>query len=192
MQWAVIADAGEIVDLGETFGVGRPVILDIGFGGGQELVDIARTRPDEAVIGVEIHTPGIARVLAAVEDGLANVRVVDGDALEFLDRIAPGSLAGIRIFFPDPWPKVRQRGRRLVQTDNVRRLIDRLELGGTLHLATDVADYATQMEAVCAADGRLDGGRVARPDWRPETRFERRGRDEGRASVDLMYERVRA
>lgn len=168
----------------------RRVVLDIGFGGGDELIEMAVARPDEGIIGIEVHTPGIARVAAAVEAGLPNVRLVDGDALVFLDRVPHGSIDAIRAFFPDPWPKVRQRDRRLVRPDRVAALVDRLKVGGTMHLATDVDDYARQMEDVCAAEPRLEGGRVPRPDWRPETRFERRGRDEGRSSVDLLFVRV--
>lgn len=190
MSWAVLPEGGDLLDMASHFGEGSQVILDIGFGGGQELIDMARARPHEAVIGVEVHTPGVARVLAAIEDGLPDVRVVHGDALVFLDRVPPESLHGIRVLFPDPWPKHRQRDRRLVRAANLSALVDRLTIGGTLHLATDVADYAEQMAEVCAVDPRLQGGRIARPEWRPETRFERRGRDEGRPSVDLMYRRV--
>lgn len=190
MAWALLPEEGDMLDLAAHFGPDAHVVLDIGFGGGQELVDIARARPHEAVIGVEIHTPGVARVLAAIEDGLPHVRVVHGDALVFVDRVPSGSLQGIRILFPDPWPKQRQRDRRLVRAAHVAALVDRLAVGGTLHLATDVVDYAEQMAEVCSAHPGLEGGRVARPDWRPETRFERRGRDEGRPSIDLTYRRV--
>jgi tRNA (guanine-N7-)-methyltransferase len=192
MQWACLHEDGDRLDLADVFDRCDQVVLDIGFGGGQELIDLARERPLEATIGVDVHTPGVARVLAAIESGLSNVRVVQGDALVFLGRLAPASLHGIRIFFPDPWPKVRQRHRRLVQAHNVDRLVERLALGGTLHLATDVDDYAGQIAAVCGAHPQLRGGVVDRPSWRPETRFELRGRAEGRTPTDLVYERIRA
>lgn len=188
-DWSV-AELGPVLDLAAVFGRRAPVVLDIGFGGGEATIDLARARADEDVLAVEVHTPGIGRLLEAIErDGLSNVRVVDGDALIFVDRIPAGSLAGIRILFPDPWPKVRQRHRRLVRPGVVAALTDKLEPGGTLHVATDIADYATQVLAVCAAEPRLHGGIVERPAWRTVTRFEQRGRDEGRHAIDLAFTR---
>lgn len=166
------------------------VVLDIGIGAGDALVPLAIAEPHLTVIGCDVHTPGIAAVLAAIEEhGLTNVRVVHGDVLGFLDRIAPGSLAGVRIWFPDPWPKARQRHRRLVRPDVVDRLVDRLRPGGWLHLATDIDDYAAQMQRVCDAHPALTGGVIARPAWRPVTRYERKGLDAGRATTDLWYAR---
>jgi tRNA (guanine-N7-)-methyltransferase len=187
----LIGDAGDLLDLSTLVVPGDDVVLDIGFGGGESVITLALERPGQSIIGVEVHTPGIARVLADVEThGLGNVRVVEGDAVLFLDRVPLGALAGVRVWFPDPWPKVRQRDKRLVQLPVVTRLVDRLRPGGELHLATDVADYAVQMAAVCAAEPRLSGGVVERPTWRPLTRFEQRGLDEGRTAVDLVYRRV--
>ena len=131
-----------------TFDVEGPVIhwaagavLDIGFGYGAALVDLARREPGQRVLGVEVHTPGVAHVLDAIEEhGLEHVRVVEGDVLELLARIGLGSLAGIRIWFPDPWPKARQQRRRLVRADVMVALVDRLRPGGFVHLATDIAD----------------------------------------------------
>ena len=164
------------------------VVLDIGFGGGEALIELAEMRPHERVIGVDVHTPGVAAVLEAVEArGLRNVRVVEGDVIEFIARIPFRSLAVIRIFFPDPWPKRRQRNRRLIRPDVVQRLAPLLRDGGTLEMATDAADYATQMRLVCDATTGLHGGVIERPSWRPATRFERRGIDEGRRPVDLLY-----
>ena len=146
-------ESGPVIDWTTEFGAAWTVVLDIGFGHGESIRAMALADPGTAIVGVEIHTPGVATLLDAVEtDGLANVRVVHGDALVFLDRIAQSSLAGVRIFFPDPWPKVRQHHRRLVDTHVVAALADRLVVGGVLHLATDVADYATVMQAVCDAD----------------------------------------
>ncbi|MEZ5272428.1 MAG: hypothetical protein R2694_08995 [Ilumatobacteraceae bacterium] len=101
-----------------------------------------------------------------------------------------GSLAGVRIWFPDPWLKQRQRHRRLVRPDVVTRLVDRLRPGGFLHVATDIAGYAAEAEQVLAADGRLEGGRILRPEWRPLTRFEERWLAAGRTPVDLWFVRV--
>lgn len=183
---------GPPLDLPAVFGRRAPVLLEIGFGGGESTLALARERPDEDVLAVEVHTPGVSRLLAGlVADGLTNVRVVHGDALVFLRRVPTGSLAGVRILYPDPWPKQRQRHRRLLDADVVDALVERLEDGGQLHLATDSADYARQMRRVCETEPRLAGGEVERPGWRPVTRFEQRGRDDGRASVDLVYRRVR-
>ena len=182
---------GEPLTWSDLFG-DLPVVLDIGFGGGEGVVALAAQRPHEAILGVEVHTPGIAHVLDAVEaNGWQHVRVVDGDVLEFLPRVPLGSLEGVRMWFPDPWPKQKQRHRRLFRPDVVTALVDRVRVGGTVHVATDIDDYARQMLEVAAADGRLEGGRVERPEWRPVTRYERRGLAAGRTPHDMIYERTR-
>lgn len=169
----------------------RDVVLDIGFGGGEAVIELGAARPHEAIIGVEVHTPGVAAVLEAVAgNGWRHVRVVEGDVIEFLPRIATGSLAGVRLWFPDPWPKNKQRHRRLFRLDVVTALVDRVRVGGTVHVATDIADYARQVIEVAAGDPRLAGGVVPRPDWRPVTRFERRGLAAGRTPTDLVYTRI--
>jgi tRNA (guanine-N7-)-methyltransferase len=190
-RWAIAVDGDEL-SFADVFGESdehpTDVVLDIGFGGGEALIELAETRPHEAVIGVDVHTPGIAAVLEAVETrGLQNVRVVEGDVIEFLPRIPARTLDSIRVFFPDPWPKQRQRPRRLIRPDVVRRLAQLLRDGGTLHMATDDDGYATQMQRVCDADPALIGGVIERPAWRPMTRFEQRAIDEGHRSVDLSY-----
>ena len=169
---------------------GRPadVVLDIGFGSGEALIELAELRPHERVLGIDVHTPGIAAVLEAVANrGLRNVRVAEGDVIDLAARIPAGSLAAIRVFFPDPWPKRRQRGRRLIRPEIMDRLAPLLGRGGELHLATDVSDYAVQMSEVCAAVPGLAGGVIERPPWRPITRYEQRAIDEGRRPVDLLY-----
>ncbi len=186
---------GPPLDWADTFGAavwGRldGVVLDVGFGHGESTVELARRQPRFGVIGVEVHTPGVVTVLdAVVNDPLPHVRVVHADLLPFLDRIGPETLAGVRVFFPDPWPKARQHHRRLVRGDTVAAFAERLAPGGFVHLATDVADYADQMRACCDAEPRLAGGPVDRPGERPLTRFERRGLAAGRTAVDLWYER---
>jgi len=189
MQWGLDQN-GPLLDWSELFG-DLPVVLDIGFGRGEGTIEMARADPKTAIVGIEVHTPGVVAVLDAIEkDPLPHVRVVHGDVLRFLTRIAPGSLHGVRIFFPDPWPKKRHHARRLVRPDVVSVLVDRLAIGGTLHLATDVEHYATEMAATCDADPGLTGGAIDRPNVRPLTRFEQRGLDEGRAPTDLLYTRV--
>lgn len=173
---------------GPAFGAAADIVLDIGFGGGEALIELAELRPNECVIGIDVHTPGVAAVLEAVEArGLRNVRVIEGDAMDFAARIPTGSLAAIRVFFPDPWPKRRQRKRRLIRPDVMTQLARLLRDGGTIHMATDSAEYAEQMRVVCDAEVSLSGGVIERPSWRPITRFEQRGIDEGRRAVDLFY-----
>jgi tRNA (guanine-N7-)-methyltransferase len=189
--WAVEVE-GPLLDVHGLFGRTGPVVLDIGIGHGEATVALALARPDELVLAADVHTPGIARVLDEIEaHGLTNLRVVHGDVLDVLPRLAAGSLAGVRIFFPDPWPKRRQQHRRIVSPPTVTALVDRLVVGGTLHVATDVEDYAVQVERVCAAEPRLRGGRIPRPDRRPVTRFELAAHAAARTPVDLVYERSR-
>jgi tRNA (guanine-N7-)-methyltransferase len=186
-----LADEGQTVDLDACFGRAANVVLDIGFGIADCLLAMAVAEPELDVIGVEVHTPGIAGALAGIEEhGLANVRLVHGDALLFLDRLLSESLVGVRIFFPDPWPKVRHHHRRLVREDVVARLVALLRVGGWLHLATDNDDYAEQMRSVCDANSSLDGGPIPRPVDRPLTRYEQKGIEAGHGVEDFRYSRT--
>lgn len=185
-----VAEVGDVFDSVATFGREAPLVIDIGIGLGDTLTTMAAADPDTDVIGCDVHTPGIASTLARIESlGLTNVRLVHGDALVFLDRIAPGTLAGIRIYFPDPWPKARHRHRRMTSDEHVDRFVGLLSPGGFLHVATDIDDYAAQTARVCDAHAGLAGGRIDRPDWRPVTRYERKGLAAGRTVTDLWYRR---
>jgi tRNA (guanine-N7-)-methyltransferase len=165
-------------------------VLDIGFGDGAATVELALADRSRTVIGVDVHTPGVVNVLAGIErHGLTNVRVVHGDALVLLRRVPVESLAGVRVLFPDPWPKQRQRHRRIVQPAVVDEIVRRLEPGGWLELATDDVGYAEQMAQVCGSRTGLVGGRVPRPE-RTVTRFERQALDAGRTVTDLRYRRA--
>ena len=187
----VLEDQGPRLDLATVFGRVGDVVLDIGFGIADCLLTMAAAQPGLDVIGVEVHTPGVAGALAGIEEhGLSNVRLVHGDAVLFLDRLAAGSLAGVRIFFPDPWPKARHHHRRLVRDDIVERLVELLAPGGWLHLATDNDDYAEQMQRVCDSNAHLRGGPVPRPTDRPLTRYEQKGIAAGHAVVDFHYARI--
>ena len=189
-RWSLDVEGG-VLDWGEVFGRTGDVVLDVGFGHGESTIEMADADPDTDVVGIEVHRPGVVTVLDAIEHrSLHHVRVVHGDVLPFLDRVPAASLAGIRVYFPDPWTKRRNHHRRLIGPDVVAALVDRLRSGGSLHLATDIADYADVMEAACANDARLTGGRIERPVWRPLTRFEQRGLDAGRSPVDLLYTRT--
>lgn len=173
------------------FGRTAPLVLDIGIGSGDSLTTTAAAEPDIDVIGADVHTPGIASTMARIEAlGLGNVRLVHGDALRFAERLAPASLSGVRIFFPDPWPKARHRGRRMASSPNIDRFCGLLTPGGTLHVATDIDDYADQVRRLCDGHPQLSGGVIERPDWRPVTRYERKGLDAGRSVTDLLYRRV--
>lgn len=188
---ALLPPGDAVIDLAAVFGPGTPIIMDIGFGDGSATADLAEADPSTGVLAVDVHTPGVGELLARLHDArIANVRIVEGDALAVLERmIAPTSLAGVRTWFPDPWPKARHHKRRIVQP-RVRDLVwSRLVDGGFWHLATDWAEYAEQMQACLAEDPRWSGGPIERPTWRPETRYERRAVREGRDVTDLMYVR---
>lgn len=178
------------------FGRTAPLVLEIGSGMGESTAALAVAAPDHDHLAVEVFEPGLAQLLMRVEDaGLTNIRLLRGDALALLrECVPPGSLDTVRIFFPDPWPKRRHRKRRLVQPEVMALVAARLAVGGTLHLATDWADYAEQMRSVCDAEPLLENlsaqGFSPRPPWRPVTKFEERARVEGRDVRDLLYRRV--
>jgi tRNA (guanine-N7-)-methyltransferase len=183
------------LDLAAMFGAGRPVVLEIGFGMGETSAAIARARPDTGFLGVEVHTPGVGNLLQILaREGITNLRIVQHDAVEVLDAmIAPASLAGVHIFFPDPWPKKRHHKRRLIQLPLVERIASRLAVGGYLHLATDVDDYAGQMQDVAAASGwfaAFTAQESAAHPVRPATRFEHRGVRLGHQIHDLLFRKV--
>lgn len=171
-----------------------PKILEIGFGMGEGMADIASAHPQNDYLGVEVHTPGVGALLKQLgERELGNVRIIQHDAVEVLNRmIAPASLAGVHIFFPDPWHKTRHHKRRLIQPPLVRLLADRIQPGGYLHLATDWEDYAIQMLDVLSAEPTLANTATdyaPRPDTRPLTKFEARGLRLGHGVWDLLFKR---
>lgn len=180
------------------FGRTAPLVLEIGSGMGESTAALAAADPHVDHIAVEVFEPGLAHLLMRLADaGLTNVALLRGDAVALLrERVPLESLTGVRIFFPDPWPKRRHRKRRLVQPEFVALAASRLRPGGTLHLATDWDDYATQMRAACDREPLLEntarnapGGWTPRPAWRPVTKFEHRAQLEGRAVHDLVYQR---
>lgn len=182
---------GPTLDPVEVFGRQAPLVIEIGCGAGEAALAMASADPSTDLIACDVHTPGIARLLTEIDRlGLTNLRVVHGDALDFAARLRPHSLDEVRIFFPDPWPKPRQRQRRLVRTDLLETIIGLMAVGGHLRIATDVDDYAEQIVEVCGAEPRLEGGPVPRPRERPITRFELKGLEAGRTVTDFSY-RVR-
>ena len=183
-----------ILDLDHAFGRAAPKVLEIGFGMGETTAAIAKSRPDTDFLGVEVHTPGVGALLRLIDDyQLSNMRIVQHDAVAVVrDMIAPGSLDGIHVFFPDPWPKKRHHKRRLVQPAFVALLASRLRNDGYMHMATDWEEYAQQMLEVLSAEPSLvntSASYAPRPDYRPETKFERRGLKLGHGVWDLVFRR---
>jgi tRNA (guanine-N7-)-methyltransferase len=172
---------------------GRPVALEIGFGLGHATLEMAQEDPGFGIVAVDVHTPGISRLLSAVDElGLDNVRVVHDDAVALMrSRVPEGSLDAIRIFFPDPWPKARHHKRRIVRPDLVALMASRLRPGGLLHTATDWAPYAESMLEVLEAEPLLDNvyAREAPRLERPMTKFERQGIEAGHEVTDLVFRR---
>jgi tRNA (guanine-N7-)-methyltransferase len=186
----------EALDFPGTFGRVAPVIAEVGFGMGETTARIAAENPAHDYLAIEVHSPGVGSLLRRIEEGdLANVRIVQHDAVEVMrDMVPPASLAAIHVFFPDPWPKKRHHKRRLLQPAFVELAASRLAPGGVLHVATDWQEYAQQVLEVLAATAGLANtaaGFAQRPAWRPETKFERRGLALGHAVWDVVFERVR-
>jgi tRNA (guanine-N7-)-methyltransferase len=187
--------SGGRIDVATGFERPAPLVLDIGFGDGDALAEIAAAHPDRNYLGVEVYRTGTGRLLRRIEsEGLTNLRVLLADASELLrEGLAPASLAGVQLFFPDPWTKKRHHKRRIVQAEWLARVADRLQPGGFLHMATDWADYAEWMLSLSDAEPRLEnpyGGYAPDAGDRPETRFERRGRRKGHEVYDLILQRV--
>lgn len=185
------------LDFTELFGREAEVIVEIGFGNGEATWRTALAHPEQDFIGVEVHRPGVGRLLMALkEHAIENVRIACQDAVDFMHTLVPqASLAGVRIYFPDPWPKKRHHKRRLVQPRFVDILARGMAPGAVLHIATDWAPYAEHMTEVLDANPSFcnlarSGDYSARPDWRPETRYERRGVKLGHRVYDLVYERA--
>jgi tRNA (guanine-N7-)-methyltransferase len=187
---------GAPIDLDRAFGRSAPRCLEIGFGAGEVIGALAQTNPQVDYLGIEVHRSGVGRLLQlAARAELANLRVVCHDAVEVLaSSVADRSFDSILIFFPDPWHKKRHHKRRLIDAPFVEMLADKLRSHGVLRLATDWRDYAEQMLAVCNACPRLVSQStghtyVTRPEFRPPTRFERRGTRLGHGTWDLAYSR---
>jgi len=190
-------DQGEgRLDFTRLFGNDRPVIVEIGFGNGAATWRMASAHPEQNFIGVEVHRPGIGRLLLALQrEGIQNVRVACADAVQWLrERIDPQSLDGVRIFFPDPWPKKRHNKRRMIQPQFVELLASRMRAGAILHLATDWRPYAEHMLDVMRGSPAFEnlseaGDFCARPEWRPQTKYELRGERLGHRVFDLVFQR---
>lgn len=184
----------ERLDLDRAFGRAAPKFLEIGFGMGETTAQIAAAHPETDYLGIEVHTPGVGSLLRrAAAAALTNVRIVQHDAVEVIERmIAPASLDGVHLFFPDPWPKKRHHKRRLVQAPFIELLATRMKSGAYLHVATDWEDYAQQILAVLSSEPQLVNtadGFAPRPAYRPLTKFETRGLRLGHKVWDIVFRR---
>ncbi|MFT4940371.1 MAG: tRNA (guanine-N7-)-methyltransferase [Paraglaciecola sp.] len=184
-------------DFKQTFARSAPIIMEIGFGMGKSLVEMALNEPEKDFVGIEVHRPGVGACLAAAaEQDISNLRVYAHDAVEILaDCIGDASLARMQLFFPDPWHKTRHHKRRIVQPEFAQKLRTKLAVGGVFHMATDWQNYAEHMlEVMSQAPGyknlSVTGDYVPRPEQRPLTKFEQRGQSLGHGVWDLMFERV--
>ena len=187
-----LADAP--VDFDQVFGRSAPRSLEIGFGMGHSLLEMAAASPEQDFIGVEVHTPGVGSLLKLIgEESLTNLRLLQHDAVEVLTHMIPAnSLAGIHVFFPDPWHKARHNKRRLIQPPFVALLASRLKPGGYFHCATDWEEYAHQMLEVLSAEPTLVNsadGFAPRPEYRPLTKFENRGIRLGHGVWDVIFKK---
>ncbi len=185
----------EVSDLNQFFNRPAPLILEIGFGMGETSAKISAAMPEKNFVGVEVHTPGVGSLLKLIgEMGLQNQRIIQHDAVEVLrDMLAPESLHGGHVFFPDPWHKARHNKRRLIQGPLVNLLASRLQKGGYIHCATDWEEYAVQMLEVLSAEPALKNTAATyaeRPAYRPVTKFENRGLRLGHGVWDLVFEKI--
>ncbi len=188
-----------MLNFDEVFARTAPTVLEIGFGMGKSLVEMAAAAPENNFIGIEVHRPGVGACLADAEEaGIDNLRVFEHDAVEVLSKsIADNSLHRLQLYFPDPWHKTRHHKRRIVQPDFVQNLRAKLAIGGTFHMATDWEQYAEHMmDVMTQAQGFENtssegtAGYVPRPDYRPITKFEVRGQKLGHGVWDLIFKRV--
>ncbi|MCC2594765.1 tRNA (guanosine(46)-N7)-methyltransferase TrmB [Pusillimonas sp. MFBS29] len=192
-QWSVSYRKTPL-NLEQVFGRSAPTVLEIGFGMGETTLKIAQARPDENFLGVEVFNAGVGALLKRIDEtGQPNIRIIQHDAVEVArDMILPDTLAGVHIYFPDPWPKKRHHKRRLVQPSFIALLASRIKPGGYIHCATDWENYAEQMLEVLSQEPLLlntADGYAPRPEFRPQTKFETRGLRLGHGVWDLIFKR---
>jgi len=184
-------------DFSQVFGRTAPLIVEIGFGSGDSLAKMAAANPDKDYIGIEVHRPGVGHLMLLLDQqGLTNVRIYCHDAIEIIERkVADNSLAGVHLFFPDPWPKKKHHKRRIVRPSFVGLLTRKLQPGGYFHAATDWQNYAENMLEVLSADSDISntsdtGDYCERPEYRPLTKFEQRGIRLGHGVWDLVFRKA--
>ena len=179
----------EFLNISSLFPTAEDVVLEIGFGMGEATALIARDFPNTGFLAVEVHKPGIGKLMARVEElALSNIRIIEGDAHPIIITMIPDkSVDGVHLFFPDPWPKKRHNKRRIVNAEFLALIHPKIKDGGFFHIATDWVPYAEYIEEVFAASPLFTGGVVERPDWRPVTRFEGQGITKDHQVTDLRY-----
>ena len=184
-----IEQSTNVLNFTELFPDSEQVILEIGFGMGEATALIGQAFPEKGFIAVDVHRPGVGKLFLLIHEyGLKNLRVIQGDAhLIMHDMIADESLDGVHLFFPDPWQKKKHNKRRIVNANFLAQVASKLKPGGFIHIATDWVPYAEWIEEVFAASTLFTGGKVARPDWRPQTRFEGQGITKDHQVNDFRY-----
>lgn len=182
-----------LIDFASIFPSAKTTALEIGFGMGEATIEIATQNPDMGILAIDVHQPGIGKLLASIEEAqVGNVRVMDADAhLVLQAMIEDRSLDAVHIFFPDPWPKTRHHKRRIVNASFIELVATKLKSGGVLHVATDWHPYALWIEAQFSQTRLFKGGQVERPSWRPLTRFEGQGLRKNHLVTDFSYLRVK-
>ncbi len=189
-------DPEKTYEYSQVFERQAPLIVEIGFGNGSSLAEMAETNPENNYLGIEVHRPGIGHLMLLLEEkGITNVRIYHHDAIEILEqKIMDNSLAGVHLFFPDPWQKRRHHKRRIVRPDFIDLLTKKLQPGGYFHAATDWEHYAKAMLGILSASKKLinassDNSYCERPNYRPLTKFENRGLRLGHGVWDLIFKK---
>ena len=180
---------GRPVDIAKLFPNAQEVVVEIGFGMGDATAEIAKAHPDNGYIAVEVHPPGIGKLLSLIEEHeLTNVYIIEGDAIEILRTMfADHQINGFHLFFPDPWPKMKHNKRRIVNAEFLSLIHQKLLAGGYINIATDWVPYAEWIRDVFAKSTQFTGGEVPRPDWRPYTKFEGKGLAKDHRVSDFHY-----
>jgi tRNA (guanine-N7-)-methyltransferase len=187
-----IAFKQELIDLQQIFPASKAIIMEIGFGMGEATAIIAKNHPNNGYIAVDVHPPGIGKLLARiVENDLTNVKVIEDDVHVVLQHMIPDeSLDGIHLYFPDPWPKKKHNKRRIVNQGFLQLIHPKIKKGGFIHIATDWVPYAESIQEVFSSSPLFTGGVIDKPEWRPVTRFEGQGIDKDHAVNDILYSKV--
>ena len=187
-----IAFKQELIDVKAIFPNSESIIMEIGFGMGEATAIIAKNHPNNGYIAVDVHPPGIGKLLARIiENDLTNLKVIEDDVHVVLQHmIVDESLDGIHLYFPDPWPKKKHNKRRIVNDGFLQLIHPKIKTGGFIHIATDWVPYAESIKEVFAASALFNGGVIDKPEWRPVTRFEGQGIDKDHAVNDMLYTKV--
>ena len=187
-QFGIIT--GTHVDIDHLFPSAKEIIVEIGFGMGDATAEIAKAHPANVYIAIEVHPPGIGKLLSLIEEhNLSNVRIIEGDAIEILETMFDDHcINGFHLFFPDPWPKMKHNKRRIVNAEFLALIHRKLKTSGYINIATDWVPYAEWIKGVFAESTLFTGGEVPRPEWRPYTKFEGKGLDKDHRISDFHYQ----